>query len=485
MNDKKKNLGFAAIAGLALCLAGCSVGPDYRKPDAALPQNWQSSKAATVADENAIEQNWWKNFHDPILDQLVATASAGNFDLKIAEARIAGARATRAVAASTLLPQGDATVSGNRQANRLAFPDASSSPFGTLLSKPFNTYQTGFDASWELDLFGGHRRDVESAEAQMEAQEASRDDILVSLLAEAARTYMDIRQYQGQLALAEETITSDDSSAGIARQRYKVGDTSEVDVSQAEAQLQQAQAQLPYYRNLLAQAEYSMDVLLGAQPGATHALTAQPAPVPVSDKQFVLAAPAAVIANRPDIRVSERKLAAATAQQGVAVAQFFPDISLSGFIGLLNTNAGNLFQASSKSWMVGGNVLWPILSYGKLSANLDAANAQQQEAMATYQKTMISALSDVERSITAYTEQENFRAALAQAVRDNQRTNGIAHQRYKEGLTSFLEVLDAERSLYASQSQLAQAEAQTAQDLIAVYKSLGGGWKQGTAAPHN
>jgi len=226
----------------------------------------------------------------------------------------------------------------------------------------------------------------------------------------------------------------------------------------------------------LAQAEYSLDVLLGEQPGAAHALVGSTGAIPASDKKIVLMAPAAVIAHRPDIRVAERKLAAATAQQGVAVAQFFPDISLSGFVGLLNTNASSLLQAGSKSWMVGGNVLWPILSYGKLSANLDSANAGQQEALATYQKTMISALSDVERSVTAYTEQEKYRQSLMKAVADNRHASKISQERYKEGLTSFLEVLDAERTLYNSQNQLTDASARTSENMVAVYKSLGGGW---------
>nr|MDP9128431.1 TolC family protein [Pseudomonadota bacterium] len=185
-----------------------------------------------------------------------------------------------------------------------------------------------------------------------------------------------------------------------------------------------------------------------------------------------------VIVNRPDIREAERKLAAATAQQGVAVAKFFPDLSLTGFFGLLNTNAGQLLTTASKSWAAGGQVLWPILSYGALSANLDAANAQQQEAMAAYQKTIMAALSDVERSVTAYTKQQEYAETLEKAVADTRHAAAISRQRYKEGLTSFLEVLDAERTLYASESQMTAAEAATAQDLVAVYKSLGGGWRQ-------
>jgi outer membrane protein TolC len=235
--------------------------------------------------------------------------------------------------------------------------------------------------------------------------------------------------------------------------------------------------QIPYFSNLLAQAEYSMDVLLGERPGVTHALVKTGGPVPVTDKKLILAAPASVIANRPDISNAERKLAAATAQQGVAVSKFFPDISLTGFIGLFNTNAGNLLSVSSKSWTMGANVLWPILSYGALSANLDAADAKQREALTRYQKSILSALSDVERSFTAYTEQEKYMQSLEKSTTADLHVYAIARERYKEGLTSFMEVLDAERTLYASQNQLTLAKAQSSQNLIAVYKNLGGSWK--------
>ncbi len=467
----------AAAIGFAVAVSACAVGPDYQKPDTALPQNWISADDKQGGDnQTAIQQAWWQNFHDPVLNRLIQKAASGNFDVKIAEARIAEARAERAAADSSLLPSGDLKATGTRQANQIAFPGGDSS-FASLLTKPFNTFETGFDASWELDLFGGHRREAEAANATFEASEASRDDAVVSLMAEVARTYLDIRKYQAQTAVAQDTFLSYQDTGDIAKQRFDVGDTAGIDVTQAKAQREQAQAQIATYHNLLAQAEYGMDVLLGEKPGAAHVLVTPPAAIPASDQALVLAAPASVIANRPDIRAAERKLAAATAQQGAAVAKFFPDISLTGFIGLLNTNANNLLSANSKSWMMGGSVIWPILSYGTLSANLDASNAQQQEAMAVYQKTIIGALSDVERSVTAYNEQEKYRQSLEASTADTRHAAEIARQRYEQGLTSFLEVLDAERTLYTSQNQLAEANAQTSQNLIAVYKSLGGGWK--------
>jgi len=456
-------------------LAGCTVGPDYKMPDISLPDGWFSPHATKLAtDKKAlIEQTWWHNFNDPILDQLIEKAAGSNFDLKIAEARINEARAARATAENDFLPTVNAVASDEREANQLAFGQ----PFPGL-QKPFSVYEAGFDASWEPDIFGGKRRALESSSAELAASESSRDGIRVSLLAEVARTYVDIRQYQQQLKLANETIDAEQHTVGIVGERYHAGKTSEFDLTQAKAQLSQEQTQLPYYENLLAQAEFSMDVLLEQQPGFTHKLVEERKPVPVSDKEMVLAAPADVIANRPDIRVAERQLASATAEQGVAVAQFFPDISLSGFVGVLNTESSHLLEASSKSWDVGGNILSPILNYGRLSANLHAADARQQQALASYQKSIIAALSDVAKSVTAYSKQEEYREALNKTVIDNRETTAIARMRYKEGVSSFIDVLDAERTLYASESKLAEANAQASQNLIAVYKSLGGGWKK-------
>jgi len=467
------------IAGVALTLAGCEVGPDYQPPETKIPADWASDETHVLSPKGETDQEWWKNFNDPILTQLIEKASANNFDLKIAEARIAQARATVSTADAALLPSGDLKGSATREANQFALADASASPFANLLHKPFNVFQTGFDASWEIDLFGGNQRAAEVASAQLQSSEASRDDVRVSLLAEVARTYVSIRSLETQTQIANTVIAADQKTLDIAQQRFNAGEAPRLDVTQAEATIERAQSQLPDLRNQIAQQEYSMDVLLGEQPGATRLIIGSSVgPIPASNKAFVLTAPAATIAQRPDIRVAERKLAAATAQQGVAVAQFFPKISLTGFFGALNTSVNNLVTPGNQSWVAGGSVIWPILSYGTLSANLDASNAQQQEAMATYQKSMISALSDVEKSLTAYNEQQKFLQSAANEVEKDKRARTIAQERYQAGLTSLLEVLDADRTLFAAQDRLAQANADLTQDLIALYKSLGGGWTQ-------
>jgi NodT family efflux transporter outer membrane factor (OMF) lipoprotein len=470
MNNARHSLASLPILTLTLAvLAGCTVGPDYQKPDVPLPEKWVSTDQADPVIET--QEAWWKNFHDPVLEQLIQKAADNNLDLKIAEARIAEARADRSSADAALLPTGDVKASGTREGNQFAIP-------GNFpgLTKPFNIFTTGFDASWELDLFGGKRREIESASAALQASEATRDDALISLLAEVARTYVDIRRYQKQFAITQDTIKSNQETKNIAQQRFKAGDVAGIDVTLADTQLTQAESQLPSQQNALAQAELSMDVLLGAEPGISHTLIGPMQPIPVSNSKLVLMAPAAVIDNRPDIRVAERKLAASTAEQGAAAAKFYPDISLTGFFGLLNTHADNLLTGGSKSWLAAGSVVWPILNYGQLSANQELADAQQQEALANYQKTVIAALSDVEKSLTSYTDEDAHRQALAKTVASARHAYQIQQQRYKEGLTAFIDVLDAERTVYAAESQLADATAQTSENLVAVYKSLGGGW---------
>lgn len=463
---------------LSVFLSACTVGKDYQQPELVAPNSWHSvDNSHEASPVNLNEQTWWQSFNDPVLNQLIAKAVVGNFDVKLAESRIAESRAMRDSAAAALFPVGDMMAAASRQKNLIGFPGGGASSLANQVKKPFNIFKTGFDASWELDLFGGHHRDAESAGAELEAAAISREDVVISALAEVALTYVEIRQYQAQLQLVQETVELDSKTLAINQRGFDVGKMAGIEVSKSEGQQQHDQTQTAYYSNLLAQTEYRLDVLLGEQPGMAHGLVNQPSAIPVAGNILVLAAPATVIAQRPDIRYAERKLASATAQQGVAMAKFFPDISLVGFIGLFNTNAGNLLNVGSKAWSMGGNVLWPILSYGSLSANLQNADARQQQALAKYQQSIISALADVERAVTAYTEQEKFTQSLNKAVANDVDVYDIVLKRQEQGLSSYLEVLDAKRKLLVSQNQMIAAQAKLSQNLIALYKSLGGSWK--------
>ncbi len=465
-----QSLAFTSILG-SLLLLGCMVGPDYKKPELPVPQSWQ----AAPISKNTNEQLWWQQFNDPILNHLLEKAWLGNLDIKTAEARIMEARALQASATAALFPTGDLMAGASRQGNTIGFPGGSSN-IAQQVKQPFNMFKTGFDVSWELDLFGGHRRSAEAAKAEFEAANVTRDDILISTLAEIAKTYVEIRQYQNQLAIAQQMVDADTKTTELTQQRVDIGNNAGIDVTRTLAILEHDQSQLAYFKNMLAQAEFRMDVLLGEKPGLSHKLVKAATSIPTTDKALILAAPAVVMTHRPDIRHAERMLAAATAKQGVATAKFYPDISLTGFIGLFNTNAGNFLNVSSKSWSMGGNVLWPILSYGGLSANLHAADAKQQAALMQYQQAMIIAFSDVERSVTAYNEQEKVWQSLEKSGKANTHVVQIAQERYVAGISSLLEVLEAQRSLYNTQNQVTSAKAQTTINLISVYKSLGGSW---------
>jgi NodT family efflux transporter outer membrane factor (OMF) lipoprotein len=485
----------ASAVALACCLflLGCEVGPHYHAPHLALPSGWFSktpAKPDPAALERAeLDRAWWRNFNDPVLEKLTALAAQGNFDLKIAEARISEARANRAQAQAGLLPTVNATGSALRQANRIAFPgeDGGSSPFN--IKEPFNTFQAGFDATWELDLFGGTRRKMEAENARLDASVDTAEDMRIRLMAEVARTYIEIRHDQAQLRVIDETASADAKTVKLTQELYKAGKVARVDAIRADADLFGTEADIHKWKNLLAQSEFSLDLLLGANPGTTHDLIAEADSrkmpkgktrdgiIPTATARPMLAAPATVIANRPDLRAAERSLAAATAEQGVATAALFPKVSLSGFLGLLNVESSKFASLKSKSWSDEASFTAPIFDFGKLRSQLHLAKAEKKEALFSYEKSVVAALSDVESSLSAYTQEEAHRHALRRVVDDDRRAASVALERYKQGTTNFLEVLDAQRSLYTAQNQVIDSDAQASEDLVALYKSLGGGWK--------
>lgn len=479
----ERKLPWLATTALALCiaLAGCKAGPDYHKPNEPLPIGWKqigdSPKPAEHKEEQALDSQalaqlqWWKKFNDPVLDDLIEKGLKQNLDLQVAKGRIQEARSALRSAKSNLLPSVDAMASGLREGNQIALGK-------TSFPKPFNIFQTGFDASWELDLFGKNRRAIESAFALFGAEHAHADEIRVTVLAEIARTYMDIRRYQTQVSIAQDTVKSQQETLKIQQELYAAGNISETGVIPAKTRLMQQQAQELYYQNLLATSEYAMDLLLGEHPGTTHTLVGEIRPIPVADKNLVLAAPADVIANRPDVREAERNFASSVAEVGVAKARIFPDISISGFFGFLSSTTDNLVSAQNKSWNVGGNLLWPVFNYGNVVAGIETSKARKEEALATYKKSVIAALVDVESALSSYTKQEASREYMDGIVKHDSHAADIAQARYKEGVTSMADALEAQQTLYGAQSQLADAAANSAQDFVAVYKSLGGGWQE-------
>ena len=457
------------LAGLLLLggLSGCMMGPDYHPQVPEVPEHWQ---AATDAELKQVDleqlKAWWKTFDDAELNRLMDRALAGNLDLKIALARIDQARGERRGTRAELFPAVNAAVGAQRQNN--PFP-------GLAPGIKYNMYELGFDALWEIDLFGRQRRRLESTTAELEAAGENYRQALVILTAELARSYIDYRSLQNQLRITRSNLESQQHTLLLTEKLFKEGVSARHDVVRARAQTENTASQIPALEADLIATLRQIEVLLGQQSGALNTELNGPAVMPVAPAEVFLASPADTIRQRPDLRAAERRLAAATAMQGAAIAEMFPKISLSAFFGLRNTDIEGLFKSAAFSYGTAANMLQPLLNFGRIQAGIDIAEAKQQEAYFAYQKAVLEALQETETTLTRYLKEEVRRQALARSVADLQESVRLSQLRYHEGVISFLDVLDAQRILYGSEIALARSEAATATNLIALYKSLGGG----------
>jgi outer membrane protein, multidrug efflux system len=464
-------------AMLLFLVAACSVGPDHREPGLAVPASWQEAQQKGV-DVRPVEMTrWWTTFNDPLLNSLVERAVQANLDLRIADARIREARASRAAVAAGAWPTVD--VSGSYSRNRTS---ENALALGTLapqgggqLEQDF--FKTGFDASWEIDVFGGVRRGVEAADATLEASQYSRRDVLVTLLGDVAKNYIDLRGFQRRLAVARANLKAQQDTLELIRIRFQAGLTSDLEVAQAEAQANTTAAQIPTLEASLKQAGYSLDLLLGLVPGALWSELSIETAIPALPPEVLVGLPSDLLRRRPDIRGAERQLAAATAQVGSAMADLFPKFFLTGLAGLQSISASDWFTGRSRYWSIGPTITWPIFDAGRIRANIEIRNAQQEQALNQYEKTVLAALGDVEKSLVSYSREQVRQRSLAEAVASSRRAVEMASELYIRGLNDFLNVLDTQRSLYAAENDLAQSEATMASNLVALYKALGGGWE--------
>jgi NodT family efflux transporter outer membrane factor (OMF) lipoprotein len=473
---KAKRSGKGLFFLVVVFLAGCTVGPDYREPKLAVPVRWQEAHQPGVEVRPADLTRWWTAFNDPLLDALVERAVKSNLDLRIAEARIREARAARAATASGLWPTLDVSASYKRSRtseNALGLGSLAPQGGGELEQ---DLFRTGFDASWEIDVFGGVRRSVEAADATIQASVESRRDVLVTLLGDVAKNYIDLRGFQRRLAVAQDNLKAQQDTLELTRIRFQAGLTSDLEVAQAEAQVNTTAAQIPGLESSLKAAAYSLDLLLGLAPGALWRDLADDKPIPNLPPEVLVGLPSELLRRRPDIRVAERQLAAATAQVGAAMADLFPKFSLTGAYGLQSISASDWLTGRSRFWSIGPTIRWPIFDAGKIRANIEVRNAQQEQALGQYEKTVLAAFGEVEKSLVNYSREQARRQALLGAVASNRRALEMANELYLRGLNDFLNVLDAQRSLYAAESDLAQSEATMASNLVALYKALGGGW---------
>lgn len=469
-----------AMIMAAVCLAllaGCAVGPDYQPPKASVSaQPWSSPLAGGETNGPADLAAWWKNFGDTNLDSLVTVAVQSNLTLHIAAARVREARAQHDVVSGSFWPSVGA--SGSYSRNRYGFNGFPPLPPGTALD--YNLYNTGFDATWELDIFGGTRRTIEAANAGIGAAVFSQRDVLVSLLAEVARNYITARAYQQRLAITRQNIQVQQEILNLTSNRFENGLTSDLDVQQATALLTATEAEVPSLKTGFDQSVHHLAVLLGQPPGAMMDEMSAEKQIPLTPPAVPVGLPSDLLQRRPDVQRSERELAAATARIGAAKADLFPKFSLTGFAGVESISTGNLFDYASRYWSAGPTVQWELFQAGSIRANVRVQNARQEQALDAYQQTVLVALEDVENAITAYAREQTRRKSLSQSVQANEQALELSTQLYNNGLADFLHVLDSERSLYAAQDALVQSDQAVSLNLVQLYKALGGGWQAET-----
>jgi NodT family efflux transporter outer membrane factor (OMF) lipoprotein len=504
-------------------IAACTVGPNYRPPENRLPDRWSGSEGGTATTRPAEVAEWWTLLGDPTLNSLIARAVRSNLDLRIAEARVREARAERAMAASDLWPQVEAVGAHSYQGRSLnrrpgkpgdsagdqlrdavmneaanvVFDDSldpsgsATDVMGAVLSDTLNRgntgnarpraqnlFEIGFDASWEIDVFGGVRRNVEAAEAEAAAVQEGYRDVLVTLLFEVARNYVEARGYQQRIGIAHQNLEVQQETFRLTRSQCDGGIGNELDVAQAQAQLSSTRSQVSLLETSFRHAVHRLSLLIAELPDATLAELSKEAPIPAALPEIPLGLPSDLLRRRPDIRRRERQLAATTARIGVATADLFPKFSLNGSFGSQTYDVRRLLDGRSLAWSVGPGVSWPILDGGRIRANIEARNAIQQEALAQYDLAVLKAVKEVEDALIACQNERVRYRDLADAVTANLRAVSLASARYQEGLSDFLAVVDSERALYTAQEQLVQSRTNTTLQMIAVFKALGGGWEE-------
>ncbi len=451
----------------ALLLAGCvSVGPDYHRPD---------EKPVTLQDADAKQETaegfqaaWWKQFNDPALDALIQRAAKNAPDLKIAVARLKESRALLGVTRADQWPTINTDIDYQRSRGQ--------QPGFTTDRVTTESYRAGFDASWEIDLFGGVRRSVEAAGAQAEASAASLQDAQVTLFAEVARYYFDLRGTQLRIDVAKRDIDNQRETLRLIRARSDIGTGSEQDVASANARLSAVEAQLPVLQTQAHADEAHLAVLLGERPGELD-VDLSPATFKPIDVALPIGGAGDVLARRPDVRVAERELAAANARIGVAKADWFPHITLGGFVGFLAGRSNDFGGPSTRAWSIAPSISWPGLNVQRVRNNVKASEARADAAMANYQRTVLQAVEDVSNSLVGFNLQRERVQKLMDQVSQSRRAAELARIRYKEGATDFLQLLDAERTQLSAEDALAEAEAAINLRAVAVYKALGGGWE--------
>lgn len=466
----------AAVAG------GCTVGPDYKQPELQAPPAWAEATAEStggVTTKPADLARWWTKFNDPQLTSLVERALQQNLDLKLATSRVREARALRGVAASQWYPKLDGNASYSRQRlSERSFGSGGGSGFGGGFNPNIDSYSASLDASWELDIFGGTRRNVEAADADIAASYESRREILISLLGEVANSYITLRGAQRQLAILRNRVESQQKTLELTRVRFETGLAAELDVIRAKAQLESTQSNWPLVDASVRESAHRLAVLLGEFPENLLGELTTEKPLPAPPSEMPLGAPAEIVCRRPDLRRAERECAAASARIGVAIAEKYPKFTLTSSLGPRANHLSDLFDHKSVFFSIGPSVHLPLFAGGRIEANIEVYNAKEEQTLIQYQQTMLRALEEVENGIVQYTRQQQRRDSLTSSMQSLERALEMAKSLYEQGLVDFLSVLEAERELLDSQNSLTQSQTQVTLGSVYLYKALGGGWEE-------
>lgn len=473
-------LRFPLLAALPMLASACAAGPDYTRPEIALPARYSDSGMPVSSAAPADLARWWEGFGDPLLTRLVTTALAQNLDLAQAMARVAQARAQLGNASAALLPS--AQVSGQaaagHQSNETALGRIANAQPG--YDRDGALYEANLDASWEIDLFGGLRRQKEAARAEYQAAQAAASASRLAVAAQTADTYVAIRALQARLAIARAQIDTQQRLLDTVGLQYRKGVAAELQVRQAEGALAQVQALVPDLALALDQAMNALDVLLGTPAGTHRAELAVPAPIPVVPALAAAGSPADLLRRRPDIIVAERKLAASNARIGAALAEYYPKISLSGLLGTATTAAGGFLTGNAMQAQGGVGLRWRLFDFGRIDAEVAAARGGRAEALAAYRLSVLRATQDVEDSLSALDNRGRQEAVLARGEDSLAKARAASFAAYKGGIVSLIEVLDADSRLLSTRDARIRARAGTAQAAIASFRALGGGWDVGS-----
>ena len=461
----------SSLLVLLALISGCAVGPNYQQPQTSVAGSFANSPTNAVAANEAALATWWKGFKDPKLDALIEQAVAHNHDLRIATANLKEARALRRLTTFDLAP----TVQANAAYDKRLLSKAAAFPGTPRDKRELEFFDAGFDATWELDLFGRVRRSVEAANAQTAATEADRLDVLVSVTAEVVRNYVELRGQQNQLAVARRNAEVQKETLQITQDRLRGGRGTDFDVSRSSSLLNLTLSTIPPLEAGIKKAMHRLAVLTGQQPTTLTSELLTPAPLPSVMPSVTLTSPEALLRRRPDIRAAERSLAASASRIGIATADLFPRVSFVGSVGLQADTFAGLGQSGADRWNFGPRITWAALDLGRVLARIKGADARAEASLAIYERTVLLALEETENALVDFGQEQSRQQFLDTSAQASQKATELAHQRYEAGITDFLSVLDAERTLLEAQDRLAASQTRAATAYVAVYKALGGG----------